>query len=78
MQAREAKRVTPALRPQDAEMQIGSWMDPENFNPNYLMRSQHLMPKSGTKSEWKHNQDYWLEKEELPNADLDDGCLIFD
>ena len=78
MQAREAKKVTPALRPQDAEMQIGSWMDPENFNPNYLMRSQHLMPKSGTKSEWKHNQDYWLEREELPNADLDDGCLIFE
>jgi len=78
MQAKGAKKVTPALRPQDADMQIGSWMDPENFNPNYLMRSQHLMPKSGTKSEWKHNQDYWLEKEELPNADLDDGCLIFE
>ena len=78
MQAKGAKKVTPELRPEDADMQIGSWMDPENFNPNYLMRSQHLMPKSGTKSEWKHNQDYWLEKEELPNADLDDGCLIFD
>jgi cation diffusion facilitator CzcD-associated flavoprotein CzcO len=78
MQDRGAKKVTPALRPQDADMQIGSWMDPENFNPNYLMRSQHLMPKSGTKSEWKHNQDYWLEKEELPNADLDDGCLVFE
>ena len=78
MQAEGAKKVTPELRPEDADMQIGNWMDPENFNPNYLMRSQHLMPKSGTKSEWKHNQDYWLEKEELPNADLDDGCLIFD
>ena len=78
MQAKGAKKVTPKLRPQDSDMPIGTWMDPNNFNPNYLLRSQHLMPKSGTKSEWKHNQDYWLEKDELPNADLDDGCLIFE
>lgn len=78
MQVKGAKKVTPKLRAQDSDMPIGTWMDPNNFNPNYLLRSQHLMPKSGTKSEWKHNQDYWLEKDELPNADLDDGCLIFE
>ncbi|TRZ72182.1 MAG: NAD(P)/FAD-dependent oxidoreductase [Actinobacteria bacterium] len=69
--------VTPQLRPQDAAMPIGSWMDPENFNPNYLMRSQHLMPKRGNISEWQHNQDYWVEREILPTASLTDGCLTF-
>jgi cation diffusion facilitator CzcD-associated flavoprotein CzcO len=70
--------VTPALRPEDADMAILSWIDPENFNPGYLMRSMDLMPKRGDKSEWQHNQDYWLEKDLLPVASLDDGCLVYD
>ena len=71
-------QVTPQLRPEDEEMETGSWIDPENFNPGYLMRSQHLMPKRGDKPEWQHTQDYWVEKEALPAADLDDGCLIYE
>ncbi len=78
MESKGAHRVTPQLRPEDADMQIGLWMDPENFNPNYLMRSQHLMPKRGNKPEWMHNQDYWAEKDLLPAANLDDGCLRFE
>ena len=37
--------VTPALRPEDADLPILPWIDPENFNPGYLMRSMHLLPK---------------------------------
>ncbi len=77
MDEMQSVKVTPQLRPQDAEMPIGSWMDPENFNPNYLMRSQHLMPKRGNISEWQHNQDYWIEREILPTASLTDGCLQY-
>ena len=73
-----AHRVTPALRPEDADMPIGPWMNPTNFNPGYLDRSMHLMPKSGDKPEWQHTQDYWAEKDALPTADLDDGCLVFE
>jgi cation diffusion facilitator CzcD-associated flavoprotein CzcO len=72
-----AAAVTPQLRPQDATMAIGSWIDPENFNPGYLMRSMDKMPQRGEKVEWQHNQDYWLEKDLLPVVDLDDGCLIY-
>jgi cation diffusion facilitator CzcD-associated flavoprotein CzcO len=71
-------KVTPQLRPEDADMEIGSWIDPENFNPGYLMRSQHLMPKRGDKPEWQHTQDYWTEKDALPALDLDDGCLVYE
>jgi hypothetical protein len=35
------------------------------------------MPKSGDKQEWKHDQNYSLEKNVLPVVDLDDGCLIY-
>ncbi len=70
--------VTPQLRAQDKDMKIGPWIDPNNFNPNYLLRSQHLMPKSGDKAEWQHNQDYWVEKDLLPQANLDDGCFVYE
>lgn len=72
--------VRPELRPEDADMELGPWIDPANFNPNYLLRSQHLMPKRGMKPVWQHTQDYWVEKEDLPAIDLtkgDDGILNF-
>ncbi|MCX6519732.1 MAG: NAD(P)/FAD-dependent oxidoreductase [Actinobacteria bacterium] len=72
------QRVTPRLRAEDADMPISSWIDPDNFNPNYLMRSMHLLPKRGDTPEWQHTQDYWTEKDELPAADLDDGCLVYE
>ena len=79
MDANGEHRVTPQLRPvEDAGMTIGPWMDPGNFNPNYLMRSQHLLPKAGDKAEWRHTQDYWFEKDALPAVNLDDGCLVFE
>ncbi len=73
-----AHRVTPKLRPEDADMPILPWMDSDNFNPNYLMRSMHLLPKRGDTPEWQHTQDYWTEKDALPAADLDDGCLVYE
>ncbi len=72
------QRVTPRLRPADADMAILPWIDAENFNPNYLKRSMHLLPQRGDKPEWQHSQDYWTEKDALPVADLDDGCLIYE
>ncbi len=70
--------VTPALRDEDAGMELLPWIDPDNFNPGYLMRSMHLMPKRGDRLEWQHTQDYAAEKEYFPNVDLDDGCLVYE
>ena len=78
MDRKGARKVTPRLRPEDAGMEIGDWIRPDNFNPNYLMRSIDQMPKSGDKPEWKHDQDYWAEKDLIPKADLEDGCLVFE
>ena len=66
-----AKRVEPVLRPEDADMPLLPWMDPDNFNPNYLMRAMHLLPKRGDKPEWQHTQDYWSEKKDIPAIDLE-------
>jgi cation diffusion facilitator CzcD-associated flavoprotein CzcO len=77
MDAIGATSVTPQLREQDHSAPLEPWIDAENFNPGYIMRSIHLMPKRIDTAEWRHTQDYWLEKEELPQADLNDGCLRF-
>jgi cation diffusion facilitator CzcD-associated flavoprotein CzcO len=77
MDAKGAEVVVPELRPEDADMELLPWIDPEDFNSGYLMRSMHLMPKRGAKIEWQHTQDYWNEKDQLPMVDLEDGCLKF-
>ncbi|HEX7354019.1 MAG TPA: NAD(P)/FAD-dependent oxidoreductase, partial [Mycobacteriales bacterium] len=69
--------VRPALRDEDADMALGPWVDPENFNPGYLTRSLHLMPKQGSRDPWRLLHEYVEEKEVLPAADLDDGTLVF-
>ena len=77
MDARQAKKVTVALRPEDKDMKLLDWIDPENFNPGYMMRGMHLLPKRGDKPEWMHNQDYWAEKDEIPAIDLDDAAFHY-
>ena len=78
MKAIGARKLTLALRPEDASMLLLPWMDAEDFNPGYLVRGMHLLPKRGDKPEWQHTQDYWTEKDALPAADLDDGCLRYE
>ncbi len=71
IEAKGAKRVEVALRAEDQDMELLPWLDPENFNPGYMMRGMDLLPKRGSKPEWQHSQDYWREKDELPAIDLD-------
>ena len=73
-----AHRVTPRLRPEDEDLPRLGWADPDNFNPGYLMRGEHLLPKRLDRPEWQHTQDYWTEKTTLPAIDLDDGCLRYE
>ena len=77
MKDKQARRVEVALRPEDKDMPLLPWIDPENFNPGYLMRGMHLLPKRGDKREWQHTQDYWREKNELPAIDLDDKAFVY-
>jgi cation diffusion facilitator CzcD-associated flavoprotein CzcO len=78
MKKKGARKVSVALRPEDKDMPLSTWMDPSNFNPNYLMRAQNLLPKRGDKPEWQHTQDYWKEKDELPKIDLDDKAFVYE
>ncbi|MCW0181047.1 MAG: NAD(P)/FAD-dependent oxidoreductase [Zavarzinia sp.] len=77
MKAKGASRVEVRLRPEDKDMPLLPFIDEENFNPGYLLRGMHLLPKRGDKPEWQHTQDYWRERKELPAIDLDDPAFVY-
>lgn len=78
MDAQGARRVEVALREEDAEMPLLPWIEQDNFNPGYLMRDLDRLPRRGDKPEWRHNQDYWSEREEIPRIDLDGSEFVYD
>jgi len=71
-----ATMVVPVL-PEDADMELRPWSDPENFNSGYVMRSQHILFKQGDREPWTHMIEHEEEREILPKADLDDGTLAY-
>lgn len=73
-----AKRVEVALRPEDDGMELHPWIETDNFNPGYLLRGLDKMPQRGDKPEWRHNQDYWAERDEIPNIDPKGGEFVYD
>jgi cation diffusion facilitator CzcD-associated flavoprotein CzcO len=77
MDDRGASVVTPTLRPQDQGMALKPWVEPENFNPGYMQRGIDLLPRQGSQGPWLHRQDYAQDKVELPQADLEDGSLVY-
>ncbi len=77
MKKKGVRKVVPALRPQEDNMPLHSWIDPEDFNPGYMLRGTHLWPKRGDKPEWRHTQDYWAEKDEIAAIDLDDPVFVY-
>jgi monooxygenase len=77
MREKGATMVVPTLRPEDAGMQLRPWSDPENFNAGYVMRSQHILFKQGDREPWTHMLEYEQEREILPEADLEDGTLVY-
>ncbi len=69
--------VVPVLGEAADEMSFTSWVDPEDFNPGYIQRGIHLLPRQGDRDPWVHTQNYAHDKEALPAADLHDGSLQF-
>ncbi len=78
MDRRGAERVDVALREADRDMALHQWIEEDNFNPTYLMRDLDRMPRRGDKPEWRHNQDYWREKEQIPAIDLEGSEFLYD
>ncbi len=69
--------VTPQLRPQDADMNRNRWIDENEFNPGYMTRAIHRMPKSGDYEPWRFSPDYYVEKDQMPLFDLNEDALVY-
>lgn len=69
--------VVPELPVELQDVPLLDWVEADNFNPGYLRRSMHLMPRQTGDDPWRLRHDYTAEKDILPNADLDDGTLLF-
>ena len=69
--------VTPTLRSEDKAEPPAPFVDPENFNAGYLLRSMDQLPKQGPSLPWQFPQDYYRERELIPAAKLDDETLVY-
>ena len=65
-----AGQVEVGFRPGETEMDLRQWIASEEFNPGYLMRGVDQLPRSGDQPAWRHSQDYWREKDEIPRINL--------
>ncbi|WP_369025941.1 flavin-containing monooxygenase [Qipengyuania sp. RANM35] len=70
MRDKGVSQVEVKFRPEDQDMEILPWIESDNFNPGYLNRGIDAMPRRGSKPEWRHNQDYWAEREAFPHIDF--------
>ncbi len=77
MKKKGAHKVEVALRPEDRDLPRLDWLDQENFNPGYMLRGMHLLPKRLDRPEWQHSQDYWTEKDEIPKTNFDDSAFVY-
>lgn len=69
------KQCTPRLREEDANMNLGPWI--QDFSAGYMQRTMDLMPKQGDKDPWRNTQNYALDKKIIRKAPLEDGALRF-
>ncbi|MEH6741235.1 MAG: NAD(P)/FAD-dependent oxidoreductase [Sulfitobacter sp.] len=77
MDTAKARAVTVAPKPEDIGMETNGFIADDDFNPNYVKRKLHLLPKSGAKPEWQHSQDYWSDKNAFPAIDLSGAEFVY-
>jgi cation diffusion facilitator CzcD-associated flavoprotein CzcO len=67
--------ASPVQRPEDEHMTQRPWID--QFNPGYMARSMHLMPKQGDHDPWVNPHDYRHDRKMFLEAPLEDGVMTF-
>ena len=75
MEATGNTQCTPTLRETDQDMVENSWTD--DFNPGYIERFRHQLPKQGDRVPWTNKQNLAHDKRYLGREAVDDGVLLF-
>lgn len=71
-----AANVAVVAPPEDADTSPQADIDGDIFNPGYLLRSSHLLPKISRRPEWQA-KDYWEEETDLPTVRLDGDAFVY-
>jgi cation diffusion facilitator CzcD-associated flavoprotein CzcO len=77
LDANGMKRVVLVIPEADRGMTLHPWLRPENFNPGYVTRAQHVLPKCGDKPKWQHSHDYYIDRDRLPAIPVNDEALVY-
>jgi cation diffusion facilitator CzcD-associated flavoprotein CzcO len=72
-----ADKVLPQLPESQKNMEVHPWIDDQDFSPGYLKRGVKHLPKRGDTNEWKISQDYWSERKEFDQIDLDGSIFNY-
>ena len=78
MDAAGVCQCTPRLRHEDQGMNGKPFIDPDDFAPGYMRRGAGRLPRQSDHGPWTNLQNYYQEKDILPDAPLDDGVLVFE
>jgi monooxygenase len=76
MRDRGATVVTPTPDPAMAGEAGRSWI--EGFSAGYMQRVMHRFPRQGAREPWVNSQDYFREREQFRQMDLDEPALRYD
>ncbi len=66
--------VSKAVATAPPDMAAKPWFD---FQPGYIRRADHLLPRQGDHGPWLHKQDYVNDKKHLATRPIDDGVMEF-
>jgi cation diffusion facilitator CzcD-associated flavoprotein CzcO len=77
MRAGGLASVRPERPADERDLPSLPWIEEEDFNPGYLQRGAHLFPQRLDAPDWRHTQDYWAERKELPSIDFAQAPLQF-
>ena len=77
MRANGQSVVTPTVNGEAASMPRLPFMDPDNFNAGYVVRSQHRMFRQGDRHPWRHALEYHEECVLLPAVQPAESALAY-
>lgn len=66
MDDQSLSKVEVQLGAEESGMELRPFVEPSDFNPGYLQRGMHKMPRSLPVPEWRHSQNYAQDAEAFP------------
>lgn len=77
MDAQGLSKVEVELGPDEQALDPLPFVDPDDFNPGYIQRGAHLLPRSLDKPEWRHSQNYAQDVKVFPTISVEETPFAY-